>query len=756
MMQDSKPPNVAVWGCGWFAVNAHIPALVKLEAAGRVRLYAVCSRSRNSINKALEAAGNQNIKAYLDQDEFLSDPDIDLVILTLPIAGMGDAIRKALKAGKSVISEKPCAPTVAACLDLIGFQQETNPDQFWAVAENYRFKASVQKIASLIRDGAIGTLQGADFKFTFPLIPEPNSWRQNSGFSGGYLLDFGVHFVAMLREVIGEVVEISANVSQIKSYTREGDTLEAILKFDNGVSGIFKLSFGGRHPNFESPELWIEGSHGTIQANFRTGLVELLAGGGRAPLTFPEDVWTFGGVLETLEHCIDALDGKTRLRSTPLQALRDVSVIEAAFCSSRLKTPINPESYFNLPKPSPKTASTFEGGLSFQSSETIWCRSVAEVQEAVSRANNAGISVRPFGAGASWSTPIITSDISLRTARLKPFAEFDKERNRIRVSGGMSLGDVTHCLSAHNRCLPSLTFRPQSTVAGCVSTASHGTSMKWGTLSDFTTQISMVLASGEIATFSDDIDAQHMRAARASLGLLGVIVELELQAIEIPWFKMFRSEWPLEEFVKLQDNMWDHFDHIWCKWNIGSTNVHLICLQPASPGEPDAAPFIRYGEEMPLWQSMLPDPTTQAAPSLLSRDPNTRSLSMQYGFPASQLAEIVNVLRDSHFAKQNAGKTMEFKFLRGSNKTMLGPNLDSRNILINLAWAFVGSSEKAKVFSEFEDIMQGFGARPHWGKAHHIPSRDYVRRAFPEWESFDAIRRQYDPNNVFGLQNQWM
>jgi predicted dehydrogenase len=755
-MQDGRPPNVAVWGCGWFAVHAHIPALVKLEAAGRVRLYAFCSRSINSISKALAAANNKNIVSYLDQDAFLSDPNIDLVILALPISEMGNAIRKALKAGKSVISEKPCAPSVAECLDLIDFQQKLSPSHFWAIAENYRFKPSVQRIVSLIQDGLIGTIQSADFRFTFPLGPEPNSWRQNAGFNGGYLLDFGVHFVALLREIIGEIVELFANVSHNRSYVREGDTLDAVLKFDNGVTGIFKLSFGGRYSNLEFPELSIEGSHGTIQANFRAGLVELLSGGAKIPLTFPEDVWTSGGVSETLEHCIDALDGQTELRSTPLQGLRDVSVIEAAFCSNALRSPINPESYFNLPKLSPKTASTFERAVSFNPSEAIWCGTVADVQETVSRANKAGTSVRPFGAGASWAVPIITAGLSLRTVRLKPSADFDKERNRIRVSGGMSLGEVTRCLSAHNLCLPSLTFRPQSTIGGCVSTASHGSSMKWGTLSDFTTQISIVISSGETVTFNDDINIQHMRAARTSLGLLGVIVEVDLQAIEIPSFKIFRSEWSLDEFVRLQENMWDHFDHIWCKWNIGSKNVQLISLRPVSPAEADAAPFIRQGHETPLWQSMLPDPTEQANPSILSRDQNTRSLSMQYGFSASKLGEVVNAIRESNFVKLNAGKTMEFKFLRGDNKTMLGPNLDSKNILINLAWAFVNQSEKATVFSEFEQVMQGFNARPHWGKAHHIPSLDYVRRTYPEWDSFNEIRRLYDPSNVFGLQHQWM
>jgi FAD/FMN-containing dehydrogenase len=562
--------------------------------------------------------------------------------------------------------------------------------------------------------------------------------------------------MALLREVVGEVVEISANVSQNKSYLPEGDTLEALLRYDNGASGSFKLSFGGRHANFESPELWIEGSHGTIQANFCAGRVELLAGGVVAPFHFPEDAWTSGGVLETLEHCLDALVGRVESHSTPQQALRDVAVIEAALASARLRAPVDPEAHFNLPAPAPRIISTFEGALSFQPSESVSCATIGEVQRAVVRARNAGTDVRAFGSGASWAVPIVTSSLSLRTGRLRPSAQFDEGSKRIRVSGGLPLGEVTRCLSAHNCCLPSLTFRPQSTIAGSVATASHGTSMRWGTLSDFTTEISMVLASGEIATFSDEINPLHMKAARASLGLLGVIVALEMQAIEIPWFKIFKSEWSLEDFVRLQENMWDNFDHIWCKWNIGSPSVHLICLQPAAARAPDAAPFIRPGDETPLWQSMLPDPVTQDAPSLLGRDRNTRSLSMQYGFPAARLGEVVAVVKDSRFARRHAGKTMEFKFLRGGNKSMLGPNLDSRNILINLAWAHVDKAGMSTHFAEFEEIMQGFHARPHWGKAHNIRTLDYVRRAYPEWDSFDAIRRQYDPNGVFSLQGQWM
>jgi predicted dehydrogenase len=49
----------------------------------------------------------------------LADPEIDVVDLVLPIGMMPEAIRASLRAGKHVISEKPCAPSVAACKDLL-------------------------------------------------------------------------------------------------------------------------------------------------------------------------------------------------------------------------------------------------------------------------------------------------------------------------------------------------------------------------------------------------------------------------------------------------------------------------------------------------------------------------------------------------------------------------------------------------------------------------------------------------------------
>ncbi|KAJ1568910.1 hypothetical protein HK405_012323, partial [Cladochytrium tenue] len=90
----------------------------------------------------------------------LSRPDIAAVVVALPILQQPAVTRTAIAAGKHVLSEKPVAGTVAAARDLLAWYDAlpTDTRSFWGVAENYRFKRSLQfaaaKIAGLLREHA--------------------------------------------------------------------------------------------------------------------------------------------------------------------------------------------------------------------------------------------------------------------------------------------------------------------------------------------------------------------------------------------------------------------------------------------------------------------------------------------------------------------------------------------------------------------------------------------------------------------------
>jgi L-gulonolactone oxidase len=51
-------------------------------------------------------------------------------------------------------------------------------------------------------------------------------------------------------------------------------------------------------------------------------------------------------------------------------------------------------------------------------------------------------------------------------------------------------------------------------------------------------------------------------------------------------------------------------------------------------------------------------------------------------------------------------------------------------------------------FRMVEEIMDGFGGRPHWGKR-HFQTAATLRERYPEWDRFQAVRARFDPHGVF-------
>jgi predicted dehydrogenase len=150
------------------SIIAHVPGLATLGDS--ITLKAVYSRSEKSAKELADEAHSllgpvsANLEVYHDADPtasldvLLARPDIDAVIVILPITTQPDIIIRALKAGKHVISEKPVAADVASGLTLIKtYLSDFKPKGLiWRVAENFEAEPGIRAIGQAIRDGKIG------------------------------------------------------------------------------------------------------------------------------------------------------------------------------------------------------------------------------------------------------------------------------------------------------------------------------------------------------------------------------------------------------------------------------------------------------------------------------------------------------------------------------------------------------------------------------------------------------------------------
>jgi predicted dehydrogenase len=321
--------RVALVGAGIFAREAHLPAWLKLQ--DRARIVAVTARSEPSA-RALAAAIPYPVDVEMAYDRLLARSDVDAVDLVLPIDIQPRFIEEALATGKHIVSEKPVAPDVATARSLL--RQWRGSGVQWMVAENWRYESAFRRAAALVAEGRIGAPLTASWLLNHPVDASNKyyhtPWRRSGGFPGGFLLDGGVHHVAALRLILGEVQQVQAFVRQVKPDLPPADTLSAALHFRSGALASYTVTYAA--PFYSAPPLEIMGSEGRLRVD-RGHLLVTRTIAGREETSDEQPAGRDGIEAELAAFVAAVLDGAPHA-NTPVQALADVAVVEAMLRSA--------------------------------------------------------------------------------------------------------------------------------------------------------------------------------------------------------------------------------------------------------------------------------------------------------------------------------------------------------------------------------------------------------------------------------------
>ncbi|MFS7916069.1 putative glucose-fructose oxidoreductase [Helianthus anomalus] len=335
-----NPPQIAIIGAGIFVKSQYLPRLA--EISDLVTLKAIWSRSENSAREAGEIArkvfGNVECKWGDDGfDEIVSDPDIVGVIVAIAGQIQVDMSLKLLKAGKHVLQAISEAETALSSYN--SFYNNNSPAQkIWAVAENYRFEPAFvesRKLVSEIGDMmSVQVLIEGSMNSSNPYFS--SSWRRN--FTGGFILDMGVHYIAGLRMLVGcEVASVSATTSHVDTTLPPPDTISSLFQLENGCSGVFVMLVSSKSPKI----IWrVVGLNGTVQVERgnKDGqhgyVVTLFTANKETKSTF----YPFSGVTEELKAFLSDISRaslqngnkiEAEARLTYIEGAQDVAVLDA-------------------------------------------------------------------------------------------------------------------------------------------------------------------------------------------------------------------------------------------------------------------------------------------------------------------------------------------------------------------------------------------------------------------------------------------
>ncbi len=300
-----------------------------------------------------------NVIPYDSAEALFADPEIDLVILSVPNNFHKTYAIDALRAGKHVLCEKPVMMSSEELEEVLAVAKEEN--KIFTVHQNRRWDRDFLIVKEAYDKGTIGKPFYIESKVTGGR-GIPGDWRCTKVAGGGMMLDWGVHLLDQLLFMIDSpVAEVYAQVLNVKYQEVDDvdDNLKVFLKFANGINAEVEI---GTFHLIDQPRWYINGDTGTlkiqdwgsgadivraldVKMDWESAVVFTAAGPTRTMAARPNnsteefhiDIAEKTTNYELHEMLADAMESGdyTKVAVSPDQARRVMKLMEAAFRSSK-------------------------------------------------------------------------------------------------------------------------------------------------------------------------------------------------------------------------------------------------------------------------------------------------------------------------------------------------------------------------------------------------------------------------------------
>lgn len=326
----TQPINLGIIGAGLAVKKLHWPALERLR--DRFNIVAVADIDRSKAEATARMVGAERI--FTDYHDLLALGELDAVLLSLPIHLTAPIALEAARAGKHLVIEKPIGANLVQAQELRA-QLDCLPITV-LVAENFRYRADIRAARQIVRDGTLGDLILVRFHSiskvdtTNPDEFGSTPWRHDIQFRGGMMLDAGVHHVAALRELAGDVEWVQAFTKYGGSQYGGPTTMSMNLRFRSGALGsyVYSVVCHDDQPTFLHLSLY--GTEATLEIT--QGGLRILRPG-QAAETISVDV-DDGGYYGEFLNFYEALRENKPVVATVEQSYKDMDLIMRALDSA--------------------------------------------------------------------------------------------------------------------------------------------------------------------------------------------------------------------------------------------------------------------------------------------------------------------------------------------------------------------------------------------------------------------------------------
>ena len=415
--------------------------------------------------------------------------------------------------------------------------------------------------------------------------------------------------------------------------------------------------------------------------------------------------------------------------------------------------------------------SNWAGNQSVDNVSLFKPRTEEEIQRVVQFAITNKLRVKVVGSGHSFTAIALSRDVLLDLSDYDAVIAIDNLANTVTVQAGIQLSKMNLILQSNGLAMQNLGDITYQTIAGAISTSTHGTGIKLTGIANQVVALRLVLADSSVVDCSATSNAELFNCARVGLGALGVISTVTLQLV--PAFNLAVIEQPMrvDELLEnldhhIADN--DHFEFFWVPhtgWALTKRNNRT--LDVTKPMRKMSHWYSKtlmenyaFGAVCMLGRarpSLIPK-LAKALPASGRNEYSDSSFKvfaskrivkfyeMEYAIPREACAEALNrvrrLVKDSGFF---LNFPVEVRFTAPDEIPLsTASSRESAYIAVHI----YKGMDFVPYFKAVESIMNSYQGRPHWGKLHFQNSETLAPR-YPKWDLFQSVRNQVDQDRLF-------
>ncbi|MBS1845159.1 MAG: FAD-binding protein, partial [Actinobacteria bacterium] len=399
-------------------------------------------------------------------------------------------------------------------------------------------------------------------------------------------------------------------------------------------------------------------------------------------------------------------------------------------------------------------------------------RSREELAEDIGAAAAAGEKVKVTGSGHSFTEAAMTEATMVRLDGLRGVLEADRTSGLVKLGAGTVLRDLNQELVALGLGLENMGDIDAQTIAGAISTGTHGTGAGFGNISARVEAVEMVLADGSLRELTADGDPELLRAARVGVGALGAISAVTIRCV--PSFTLRREDSGhqlaevLDRFDEYAERN-DHFELFTFPYSdralVLERNRTAEAPKPKSRVvallndvllenwalEAMAATGRRWPRTIPAlskFAGLVATGTNNQDRSdrIFVNQRNVRFTEMEYAVPRADgptaVRRVIEWVRSNEYP---VFFPIEVRVAAGDDASISAAH--ERDTAYIAVHQYRGM-EWRPYFEAVESIMNDYEGRPHWGKRHFQTAATLAPR-YPKWSEFQAARDTLDPTRTF-------